>query len=197
MKGKSYIFTYVSALVIGILLLIYHDRASLYNTVVIAIGALIAVPSLILLLIEIFRRKPSHDEKASESRIAKTQDVATNWSTIVAGVAGLALGVWMLVNPAFFVKAIIYTLGALLMLGGIMQIAAIYTAARPIKPLILWFIVPVLTLVAGLIVILLGPDKIAAAAGLIAGICLVVYAANGFASIGREAKIADDMAPNK
>lgn len=187
MKGRNYLITYISALIIGILLLIYHDRAALYNTLVIAIGALIAVPSVVLLLIELCRRKPSAEQRESESAMVRTQAAATNWATIIAGVAGLALGVWMLCSPGFFIKAIIYTLGAILVLSGAVQIVAIYSASKPLKPLMLWFIIPVLTLVAGLIIILLGPDKVSSIAGLVAGISFVVYAANGFACTGREA----------
>ncbi len=193
MKGRNYVITYVSALIIGILLLIYHDRATLYNTVVIAIGFLIAIPSLILVLMELFRSKPKSDSE-HDSKMAKTPKVATNWATIIAGIAGLALGIWMLCSPNFFIKAIIYTLGAILVLVGVVQIIAIYSASRPLKPLMLWFIIPVLTLVAGAVVIILGPEKVSAAAGLIAGISLVVYAANGFASAGREAQETKDFA---
>ena len=105
MKGRNYVITYVSALIIGILLLIYHDRAELYNTVVIAIGFLIAVPSLVLVLMELFRSK-SKSDSASDTRMMKTQKVAANWATIIAGIAGLALGIWMLCSPGFFIKAI-------------------------------------------------------------------------------------------
>ncbi len=189
MKGKNYLITYISALIIGILLLIYHDKAALYNTLVLAIGVLIAVPSLVLIIIELCRRKPDAEEKKTESRMLRTQEAATNWATVIAGVAGLALGIWMLCSPGFFIKAIIYTLGAILVLSGGVQIVAIYSASKPLKPLMLWFIIPILTLVAGLVIILLGPDKVASIAGLIAGIAFVVYAANGFACTGREAQI--------
>ncbi|MDE5842961.1 MAG: DUF308 domain-containing protein [Muribaculaceae bacterium] len=193
MKGKNYLFTYVSALVIGILLLIYHDKAQLYNSVVIAIGALIALPSLILLIIEVARgkRKPAEGEIITRSK--RAEKAASNWATIVTGLAGLILGIWMLCSPGFFIKAIIYTLGGILILVGIVQISAIYSAARPVRPIALWFIIPVLTLIAGLVIILMGPDKVSAAAGLIAGISLVVYAANGFAAAGREAKVVADL----
>lgn len=191
MKGKNYLFTYVSALVIGILLLIYHDKDQLYNSLVIVIGILIALPSLVLLLVELFRsRKPRED---SETRGQRAECAMANWSTIIAGIAGLALGIWMLCSPAFFIKAIIYTLGSILILGGLLQIIAIYTAASPVRPVMLWFVIPVLTLIAGLVIIQMGPDKVSAAAGLIAGIALVVYAANGFASAGREAKLEEDF----
>lgn len=186
MKGKNYLIAYISALVIGILLLVYHSEAGLYNTLVIAIGALIAVPGLVLLILE-FRHKKTRRRTASTNAEIAERD-ASNWATVITGVAGMALGIWMICSPAFFIKAIIYTLGAILILVGVLQCTGIYQAARPLRPLAFWFVIPALTLVAGVIILVLGPDRIASAAGLIAGIVLVVYAANGFAATGREAK---------
>jgi len=99
----------------------------------------------------------------------------------------------MMCSPQFFITAIIYTLGAILMLVGLAQICYIYQAARPYRAAAAWFIVPLITLAAGIILVIMGPDKVASAAGLITGIVLVVYAANGFASAGREARLQHDM----
>lgn len=186
MKGKNYLIAYVSALVIGILLLIFHDQPELYRTLVIIIGALIAVPSLVLILVEIFHKRKK--SRKTETSAEKVGNEAAIWATVIAGVAGLALGIWMICSPAFFIKAIIYTLGAILILVGAVQITAIYQAARPLRPLLVWFIIPVLSLLAGVIIIVLGAEKVQEVAGLISGVVLIVYASNGFAATGREAK---------
>ena len=178
MKGKGYSIAYLSALVIGILLLIFHDRQSLYDSVVIAIGILIAVPSLVLLCVELFKKSPADATPGFQ---------AVKYSSALAAAAALAFGIWMICSPTFFVHAIIYTIGAILILVGIIQVGIIVQAARPYRPAGLWLIVPILSLVAGVVIVVLGPSKIASAAGLIAGIVLVVYAVNGFASVGREA----------
>ncbi|MDE5902022.1 MAG: DUF308 domain-containing protein [Muribaculaceae bacterium] len=185
MKSKNYVITYLSALAIGILLLIYHQQQALYQTIVVVIGALVAVPSLVLLLTMLLRRRPAEGVSAGSKAIA----VATE----LASAAGVAFGIWMMCSPHFFITAIIYTLGAILILVGLAQICYIFQAARPYRAAAGWFIVPVLTLVAGIVLVILGPDKVASAAGLVTGIVLVVYAANGFASAGREAKLQRDM----
>ena len=183
MKSRNYVITYLSALAIGILLLIFHQQSAIYQTMVIVIGALIAVPSLVLLLTMLLRRKPE---------VSTTGTSAVRVASEVASAAGIAFGIWMMCSPQFFVTAIIYTLGAILILVGVAQMTYVYEAARPLRPAIGWFIVPVLTLLAGVVIIILGPDKVASAAGLVTGIVLVVYAANGFASAGREARILRD-----
>lgn len=178
MKSKSYVITYVAALVLGVLLLIFHDRDQLYSSLVIAMGVLIAVPSLVLLLTEIFKKRAAELPQFTTARAV----------TIVASLAALAFGIWMLCSPAFFITAMIYTLGAILVASGIAQIAFVYMAARPGKTNAGWIIVPLLSIIAGVVLIILGPAKVAHAAGLVAGIALVVYAANGFAALGREGK---------
>ena len=185
MKGKSYVFTYVSSLVIGILLLIYHGHSELYSSIVVAIGALIAVPSLILLLTMLFHKRPATPASAGARAITVTSEVAA--------AAALAFGIWMMCTPNFFITAIIYTLGAILILVAFAQIAYVYQAARPFRPSAGWFIVPLLTLAAGVVIIVLGPQRVSACAGLVAGIALIVYAANGFASAGREARLQHDI----
>ncbi len=185
MKGKNYIFTYLSTLIIGILLLIFHDRETLYNTVVLIIGILIAVPSLILFITTLVRKGDSKESPGLKNTIKLTSSIAS--------LVGLGFGVWMIANPAFFVSAIIYTLGAILILAGILQMTMIYLGAKPLRPAIGWFIIPLLTLLTGVVIVFLGPAKVSAFAGLITGIALVLYAANGFASAGKESKESDDV----
>lgn len=186
MKKTNYIIAYISALVIGVLLLIFHDSQSIYNSVVIAIGILVGIPSLVLFFTELCSKVPQ-GKGAGMAGVVK-------WSSVIAALVGVALALWMICSPGFFVRAIIYTLGAILILVGIFQMVAIYQSARPLHPSALWFIVPTIALVAGVVIILLGPGKITAFAGLITGIVLVVYAVNGFAATGREAKLANDIA---
>lgn len=186
MKSKNFIITYLSALTIGILLLIYHQQQELYRTIVIVIGALVAVPSLVLLLTMLLRRRPAPGKGEAQAR-------AVTIASELASAAGVALGVWMMCSPQFFITAIIYTLGAILLIVAIAQITYIYQAARPFRPAFGWFIVPLLTLAAGIVLIAMGPQRVASAAGLVTGIVLVVYAANGFASAGREARLQHDI----
>ncbi|MDE7343533.1 MAG: DUF308 domain-containing protein [Muribaculaceae bacterium] len=178
MKSKNYVITYLSALAIGILLLVYYQQQALYHTIVIVIGALIAIPSLVLLLTMLLRRRPAGQTSGASAIVVATE---------VASAVGLAFGIWMICSPTFFITAIIYTLGAILILVGVAQVCYVNQAARPLRPAFGWFVVPLLTLIAGVVLIVLGPTRVSACAGLVTGIALVIYAANGFASAGREA----------
>ena len=186
MKSRNYIVTYLSALIIGILLLIFYRQQALYQTIVIIIGALLAVPSLVLMITMLIRRPDPAARNAGANAVAGVSTLAS--------AAALALGIWMMCVPHFFISAIIYTLGAILLLVGLAQITFIFQASRPFRPSPVWFVVPGVTLAAGVVLILAGPARISAYAGLITGIVLVIYAANGFASAGREARLQHDMA---
>lgn len=180
MKGKMYLFYYLSALVIGILLLVFHDHKGLYEGVVIAIGVLVVIPSLVMLISSLVKRKD-----------AAGLPLPRPWYSILTACAGLIFGVWLLCMPSFFINASIYTLGVLLVLAAAAQVYFVIVASRPAGIRFGWLIVPILCATAGVIIMLLGPDKVAASAGLITGIALIVYGANGVASYRREGKIAE------
>ena len=178
MKKQSSFLTYISALVIGILLLCFHEQAGLLKGIVIAMGILITVPSA-LMLISSFFTKPAPDGAKQ----------FPTWSTIVVACAGLVLGIWMLVMPGFFVGVTIYTLGVVLILVGIAQIVFISGASKPYGgAMVWWYAVPILVIVGGLIIVFLGPSILDKAATIVTGILLIVYAVNGVGSLGREAK---------
>ena len=183
MKGRTYIFAYLSALVIGILLLVFHDQPGLYEGVVIAMGALIIIPSAIMLISSLKPRKKSATGASSRT-----------WYGLVASIAGLIFGIWMLCMPTFFINASIYTLGVVMILAGVAGIMFVINAARPAPVQFAWLIVPVLSVAAGLVIMFLGPQTVANCAGLVTGIVLIVYAVNGFTSSAREGRIARAVA---
>ena len=183
MKKQSSFITYISALVIGILLLCFHEKTGLFEGIVIAMGVLITIPSA-LMLISSFVSKPNPEGVKQ----------FPTWSTIVVAMAGLVLGIWMLVMPTFFINVTIYTLGVVLILVGIAQIVFISNASKPYGgAYIWWYAVPVLVIAGGFIICFLGPKVLDQAATIVTGILLIVYAVNGVGSLGREAKEKKDL----
>ncbi|MDE5774037.1 MAG: DUF308 domain-containing protein [Muribaculaceae bacterium] len=177
MKERTYLFTYLSALIIGILLLIFHSSDHLLNGVIIAMGALIGIPSLIMLISYLLPKK-------DENGVTRSKP----WYGIIASAAALGVGIWMIASPGFFMNVSIYTLGAILIIAGIAGIFFIAMAARPAPVQFLWLIVPIISIAAGLVIVILGPKTIAGSAALITGVVLVIYSVNGFTSIYREGR---------
>lgn len=178
MKKSTGMITYISALVIGIILLALHEQVDLLKGVVIAMGVLITVPSAIMFISCFIGKK---DEYGNRNFPA--------WYTVIVSVAGLVLGIWMLCKPGWFENWMVYTLGVILILVGAAQIVNIFNASRPFGANPLWYCVPVLAIAGGFIIIFLGPSGTNVWAAITTGIILIVYAANGLSALGRECKV--------
>lgn len=177
MKKPSSLITYISALVIGIILLALHEQEGLIKGIVVAMGILITIPSALMFISSFFGNRNNNG------------NISSPWTTVIVACAGLVLGIWMIVMPSFFVGATIYTLGVILILVGAAQFLYIYYASRPYGANPLWYCVPVLVVAGGFIVIFLGPTGVDTWATITTGVLLIVYAVNGIASLGRECKV--------
>ena len=177
MKKSASLITYISACVIGIILLALHEQVELLKGIVIAMGVLITIPSAIMFFAS-FKAKKNPDGTLTYPA----------WYSIVVACAGLVLGIWMLVMPGFFEAAMVYTLGVVLILVGVAQMVFIYNASRPFGPNPLWYCVPILAIAGGFIIIFLGTRGTNVWATITTGVILIVYAVNGIASLGREYK---------
>ena len=186
MKKSTSLVTYISALVIGIILLALHEQINLLKGVVIAMGILITVPSAIMFVSCFFGKKDSAGNRNFPA-----------WYTVIVAVAGLVLGIWMLSKPDWFEGWMVYTLGVVLILVGAAQIVNIYNASRPFGTNPLWYCVPVLVLAGGFIIIFLGEQGTNEWATITTGVLLIVYAANGIGAFGRERKEDKELEAEK
>lgn len=177
MKNLPSLLTYLSALIIGILLLVFCDKADLLQGIIIAMGIVILIPSIVMLIRCIVPKK----EKDG------TRDT-TSWYSVMVAIAGLALGAWLLISPGFFINATVYTLAAVVILAGIVGWVFIVQHSRPYGASIGWYVVPALMICGGVVLCLLGTKVLGMAANITAGVLLVVYAVNGMAAYGREAR---------
>lgn len=156
MKGMNYsLLRAVSALVIGLVLVLFPDRAADY--LVITVGVLFLIPSLISII--------GHFAQATQSR----------GRFPIEGVGSLLFALWLIIAPGFFADLLTYVLGFILLMGGVQQIASL-TAARHWMPVPAGFyVVPVLILAAGL-VSLFNPIGARSTVFIVIGITSLVYA---------------------
>ena len=144
----------VSAIAIGLLLMMWPEAAILY--LVIAIGAMFFLPSLIS-LISYFKKK----------------DEQKGYFPIVS-LGSLLFGLWLMISPAFFVGILMYLLGAVLVFAGISQIVGLLDARSYANVSTGFMVMPVLILLSGLLV-LVNPFAAASVPFIILGVSCTVY----------------------
>lgn len=156
MKGINYSFLRaVCALVIGLVLVLFPDRA--IAGMVTVVGVLFMLPSLIS-LISFFAQKDAGVRRFP-----------------IEGAGSLLFGFWLVIMPGFFVEIFTLVLGFVLTLGGVQQIASLMAARKWSRVPAGFFVVPVLILVAGLVA-LFNPSEARRIPLLIIGFSSMVYA---------------------
>lgn len=156
MKGISYSFLRaVCALVIGLVLVIFPEQAADY--LVITVGVVFLVPSLIGIIGYFVRNAKAHRRFPVE------------------GVGSLLFGLWLIIMPSFFADLLTYVLGFILVMGAVQQIASLSAARRWMAVSGVFYIVPVLVLLAGLFA-LFNPTGVRSTAFIIIGTTSLVYA---------------------
>ena len=144
----------VSAIAIGVLLMIWPEAAILY--LVIAIGAMFFLPSLFSLV----------------GYFMKGRQLGMYFPIVSLG--SLLFGLWLMISPAFFVGILMYVLGAVLVFAGISQIAHLLSARSYAAVPFGYYVMPVLVLLAGLVV-LVNPFAAVAVPFIILGVSSTVY----------------------
>ncbi|MGI6792880.1 HdeD family acid-resistance protein [Bacteroides sp. KG68] len=160
MRGLSYSFLRaICALVIGLILVMFPDRAGDYF--VITIGVVLLVPSLITII--------GYFVQPAEARPRFP----------IEGVGSLLFGAWLIIMPDFFTNLLTFLLGFILVMGGVQQIASLSAARRWMSVPRGFYVVPVLILLAGLIA-LFNPMGVRSTAFIIIGVSSLVYAVSEF-----------------
>ena len=155
MKMMNYgIMRCVSAIAIGLLLMVWPEAAIIY--LVIAIGAMFFLPSLFSLV----------------GYFMKGRQLGMYFPIISLG--SLLFGLWLMVSPAFFVGILMYVLGVVLVFAGISQIANLLNARSHTVVPLGYYIMPMLILLAG-IVVLANPFAAASVPFIILGVSSAIY----------------------
>lgn len=156
MKGLSYSFLRtICALVLGLILVLFPDKAGDY--LVITIGVVFLVPSLISLI----------------AYFVKGAKIMGRFP--IEAVGSLLFGLWLIIMPTFFADLLTYVLGFILAMGGVQQIASLMAARRWTLVPVGFYVVPVLILLAGVLSIF-NPIGVRSTVFIIIGVSCVVYA---------------------
>lgn len=162
MKSKLPLLSNVFVFIVGLLLVVLHNRAAILEMIIIIIGIMFIVPSC-LALIALFARK----EKRMMSGVAG-----------VPIVGGLILGIALVAAPQFFVGFTAYTFAIVLILGAVYKLWALLSWSRRVHFPIGCYIIPTLTLAAGIVIFSTDVLRIESVLVLVTGISFMAYAIN-------------------
>lgn len=162
MKSKLPLLSNVFVFIVGLLLVVLHNRAAILEMIIIIIGIMFIVPSC-LALIALFARK----EKRMMSGVAG-----------VPIVGGLILGIALVAAPQFFVGFTAYTFAIVLILGAVYKLWALLSWSRRVHFPIGCYIIPTLTLAAGIVILSTDVLRIESVLVLVTGISFMAYAIN-------------------
>lgn len=162
--GSSWLTIIITA-VVGILLIVWHTRIDILSWVMIAVGVMFLIPSVYSLINTLTTRVPSG---AGMNRT----------SAIITGIGGVVLGLWMIINPGFFVGLTAYLFAVLLIAYGVFQIVLVGYMSRPFRMPGILYIVPVLMIAGGVVILCTTVRTMNSVVVLIAGILLIASAVN-------------------
>lgn len=145
------------AIFLGFILVLWPELTATY--MVITIGILFILPGIFSLLSYFTRNR---NERTADRRFP------------IEAAGSILLGIWLVIIPEFFVKFLMIVLGALLVLGGLIQIISLIQARK--WTLVPWgfYIIPVLILITG-VLILANPFNTAISTFVIFGIASIIY----------------------
>lgn len=160
MKSKNLTYTGIMALIVGIILIFMKGAA--ISSVVMVMGVFFLVAAILNLVLA-FRK----------------QSANPLISTLTA-IGAIALGLWLLFDPAGFTSILVYVFAGLMILAGLYHICILSFGFKDVKFPFAFYIMPILLVLAGGVIIYIGSDKMMNAIVLVTGIALIVYAVCNF-----------------
>lgn len=171
---QSSIFRAICVIIVGALLVKYREQTVTWITILIGVIFFI---SGVISCIAYFSAK--HKSTGDGLDIYDAHDkliVQSKPMFPIVGLGSLILGTILALFPNAFVNGLVYVLAAILILGAINQLFNLTTATKFAHIGLVWWIVPVLVLIIGIVAIA-KPSVIATAPLLIIGWCMMVYGA--------------------
>lgn len=162
MNNRLTLISNIFVFIAGLILILMHSQARIFETIIIIIGVMFIVPgclSIVALL--------------SRGNMGKV-----NMLALMPVVGGLLLGIALVAAPAFFVGVLSYTFAVLIIAGSLVKFWMLFSMGRSVKMPLWLYVVPALMLVCGIVILLTDIRTIESVLVLITGIAFVVYSAN-------------------
>lgn len=160
MKSKNLTYTGVIALIVGIVLIFMKGAA--ISAVVMVVGVFFLLAAIINLILS-FRK-----------------ETASPFLSVLTAIGAIALGLWLLFDPAGFTSIIVYVFAGLMILAGLYHILMLAFGFKDVKFPFAFYIMPILLVIGGVVILIIGSARMMNAIVLVTGISLIVYAVCNF-----------------
>lgn len=160
MKSKNLTYTGIIALIVGIVLIFMKGAA--ISAVVMVVGVFFLLAAIINLILS-FRK-----------------ETASPFISVLTAIGAIALGLWLLFDPAGFTSIIVYVFAALMILAGLYHIFLLAFGFKDVKFPFAFYILPILLALGGMVILIIGSERMINAIVLVTGISLIVYAVCNF-----------------
>lgn len=167
---QSSLFRAFCSIAIGTLLIKYRGETVTWITI--AIGVLFLISGTISCITYLIASRKTYDYKITD---AQGNIINNGRPTLpIAGIGSIILGFLLAIKPTVFMTALMYILGAMLIIGAINQYMVLVNARKIGKIPFFYWICPSIVFLTGLFVIL-NPMETVELPMLIIGWCLLLY----------------------
>lgn len=174
MKMRSKMMANFVILVAGVLLIVFHDRQVL-STIIVMMGIAFIIPSAVNLVLMLTRQKG----KSSQTQRGMMERAMLAYG-VVASLGGIGLGVWMVVSPETLIGIVVYLFAAMMIIAGLYNVIMLSLGHRPVRFPLWMYIMPVLTVAAGVVILCTDVKSIESTVVLMTGIAVTAFAVNRF-----------------
>lgn len=166
----SYIFRFICAIIIGVLLILYSTETARYITI--AIGAVFFISGVVAVVNYYIALRHQDDTVVYDAEGRQLTGLKPSFP--LAGWGSILLGAILALMPGTFINFLMYILAALLILGSIHLFVGLGSARRIAVIGLGWWIMPSLLLIVGILCIV-RPMEMFAAPYVIIGYALIIY----------------------
>lgn len=169
---QSSIFRAICAIIVGALLIKYREQTVTWITIL--IGVIFFISGIISCIAYFAAKRKSTDGDLDIYDAQGNLIVQSKPMFPIVGLGSLILGAVLALLPNAFVNGLVYVLAAILILGAINQLFNLAVATRFAHIGFVWWVVPALVLIIGIVAVI-KPSLIATAPLLIIGWCMMIY----------------------
>lgn len=164
---KGSLWSAILTLIVGIVMVSFSNIT--LRTVVLTVGLMFIATAVFNLAYEFSGKRAAHR--------------TTSMPAVLASVGAGVLGIVMVLMPIGMVNIIIYLFAAAIILLGLYEICALAFMYRPVTFPFWFFILPSLMVICGLVICVMGAEKVGELTVIVTGIALIVYSVSTFMNI--------------